>query len=357
MGKLEKKIKQIVKREEISVGYKCNIKCRFCFYGCSPENSLKPIEKIKKDILLSKGYGIEHIELSGGEPMMHKDIESIIEFCRNQGFKTICMITNGTLLKNRERMYSLQKKGLNQFVFSLHGAQSPTHDYLTGGQTFHDMLQAIDNAKILEIPFRINVVVTSKNFKELADIARLIRTMRPLMVNYLVYSPLGFSKNFVFNMAAQYSDISLRMAEAVDLVKDYMKVRVRYIPFCLISGYEAYVCNVHQLHYDPYEWDYVVREHMHNGLFYKWAKIFVGLFYVPLRRIIGQKIYNSFHEAIIKAICLVNSYKPLKCRVCKYYFICDGLWKEYAAKYGAKELKPLRGKRIIDPASLMIDYN
>lgn len=353
MGELKQRNTGIVRREEITLGYKCNIRCKFCFYGCSPKDTMRGVDEIKEDILLCKRYKIEHIELSGGEPMLHQDIEKIVEFCREQGFKTICMITNGTLLKDIETMKPLLDKGLNQFVFSLHGADAEVHDYLTGAKTFQDILKAIENARMLKIPFRINVVVNKRNYAELEKIASLAVGLEPMMINYLIYSPLEFARNFAQDMSARYSLIAPQICKAVDMVKDHMKVRIRYIPFCLVEGYEQYVCNVHQLHYDPYEWDYILREQIHNGLFSKWAKIFIGLFHVPINRILTQDINKTFHEAIIKTMCLVNSYKPLKCRGCKYYSICDGLWRDYVDMYGAKELKPLKGASVTDPAYLM----
>lgn len=353
----QKNSREIVKREEITVGYKCNISCRFCFYGCSPADALRSIDDIKKDILLCKSYGIEHIELSGGEPMLHSEIESIVEFCHKQGFKTTCMITNGTMLTDIKKMSCLRDKGLNQFVFSLHGAEAHTHNYLTGADTYRDMLRAIDNAAALKIPFRVNVVVTDKNYRELTKISDLMLRLRPMMINYLIYSPLGFSSNFAKDMAGRYSEMAPEIAKGVDIVKGHMQVRIRYIPFCLIPGYERYICNVHQLHYDPYEWNYALREHLHNGLWYKWIKIFIGLFYIPLGRLLSRNIGSSFSEAIIKTMCLINSCKPWACRRCAYYFVCDGLWKEYASIYGKKELKPVKGRKITDPAFLMAGYN
>ncbi|MDD5255648.1 MAG: hypothetical protein PHR11_06325, partial [Candidatus Omnitrophica bacterium] len=181
----------------------------------------------------------------------------------------------------------------------------------------------------------------------------LALTLKPMMINYLIYAPLGPAKDAAHAMAAQYSKVSSEIRRAVDMVKDHMQVRIRYCPFCLLQGYEKYVCNVHQLHYDPYEWDYVLREQLHNGRFYKWAKIFVGLFCIPLPRLLTQGLNISFHEAMIKAMCLANSYKPFKCRTCAYYYICDGVWKDYASMYGAGELKPVEGRKITDPAQLM----
>jgi molybdenum cofactor biosynthesis enzyme MoaA len=353
--KLKEASRTITKREEITVGYKCNLECRFCYYGCSFKDNMRHIDEIKKDILFSKRRGIEEIELSGGEPMLHGQIEAIVGFCQDQGFRTICMITNGILLKDIELMRSLKHRGLNEFLFSLHGSNSRTHNYLTQGETFSYLLQAIENAKTLGIPSRINVVVTKANVKDLIRIADLVVSLRPFMVNFLVSSPLGFSRNFASEMSARYSLISSEVMKAVDIVKDIMKVRVRYIPFCFMKGYEKYVCNVHQLHHDPYEWDYVVREQIHNGLFYKWAKILVGLFHIPLGRLLGQNIDRSFHEAILKVSCLVNAYKPFKCRSCRYYFICDGLWKGYVSLYGTGELNPIRGRKIIDPAFFMVN--
>ena len=344
---------KIVKREEISLGYKCNVRCRFCFYDCSTKSPLRTIDEITKDIRAAKRYGMEHVELSGGEPMLHGGIYSIVKFCKEQGFQTVCMITNGTLLTDMDTVKSLQEAGLNQFVFSLHGADEQAHDYLTRAKTYQDILKAIDNARALGMPFRINVVVTNKNYKELSRIAAMAIALKPIMINYLIYAPLGPAKGAVHAMAARYSQIASEICQAVDMVKDHMQVRVRYFPFCLLTGYERFICNVHQLHYDPFEWDYALREQLNNGLFYKWAKIFVGLFFLPLSRLFTQALNTCFHEALIKAMCLVNSCKPLKCRRCAYYFICDGVWRDYASLYGTAELKPVKGRKITDPAQLM----
>lgn len=352
MGKL--KYLSITRREEITVGYKCNIQCRFCFYGCSPQDKLRSIEDIKKDIILCKRHGIEHIELSGGEPMLHNDIERIIEFCREQNFKTICMITNGTLLNDIGKMKRLQDKGLNQFIFSLHGATSKTHNYLTCADTFDSMLKSISNAVTLNISLRINIVVTKENYNELENITKLALAYKPLMINYLVYSPLGFSKKFAKQMMGRYSDISGEIIKAIKIAKDNTKVRIRYVPFCLMKDYEQYLCNVHQLHYDQYEWDYVLREQIHNSLVYKWVKIFIGLFYIPLERLLKQSLEENFHQAIIKTMCLANSCKSRKCYKCKYYYICDGLWKDYVVLHGDREVNPIAGSKITDPAYFMM---
>ncbi|MBN2121107.1 MAG: radical SAM protein [Candidatus Omnitrophica bacterium] len=357
MGKLKDALPAFNRREEITVGYKCNLKCRFCFYGCSPKDNLRSYDDIKKDILLAKTYAIEHLELSGGEPMLHPQIASIVEFCRRQGFRTICMITNGTLLVDMERMKTLGSKGLNQLVFSLHGPDSQTHDYLTQTETFDKILKAIENAKRLKIPFRINIVVNKFNFRELTKFSQLVLSLGPIMVNFLIYSPLEIAKEFVSDMSVRYSKMSAEISRAVDIIKQRLEVRIRYIPFCLIKGYEKYICNIHQVHYDLYEWDYILREHIHNGRFYKWVKILVGLFYLPLGRLLSQSIDRSFHEAIIKTMCLVNSYKPLGCRICKYYFICDGLWRDYVSLFGSSEVKPVIGKRITNPAEFAVDWH
>ena len=58
---------------------------------------------------------------------------------------------------------------------------------------------------------------------------------------------------------------------------------------------------------------------------------------------------DIIHRAVISAKLMKYTVKSKKCKKCKYYLICDGLWKKYAQIYGDNEIIPKKGKKIKDP--------
>lgn len=124
------------KKVEINLGYACNAKCPFCYYyesvvTKSNEHTLTT-EDAKNQLLQAKMLGIEEIEFTGGEVTLRKDLPELIAYAKKKlGFSIVCLITNGIRLSKREYMASLVNAGIDDILFSVHGHDAYTHDYLT----------------------------------------------------------------------------------------------------------------------------------------------------------------------------------------------------------------------------------
>lgn len=92
----------------------CNMACPGCYRGCDRKRRAKihkPIEEIKKEILLLKKIrNCQTISLSGGEPLLHPELREIINFIRKNGMNSN-ILTNGLLL-NETLLTSLKQNGL-----------------------------------------------------------------------------------------------------------------------------------------------------------------------------------------------------------------------------------------------------
>ena len=346
---------QLNKKVDINLGYRCNVACKFCYYSPFLRSKFFNLNLIKKQLRASKRLGIEKIDLTGGEPTMNKNLISIVAYALSLGFKKVCLITNGILLADIKFFKALKEAGVSDILFSIHGDNAESHDYIMGAKgSFEKCLKAIENAGILGVRIRINSVITQFNYQRLPDIARLIRGIGPEVVSLINLNPCVCHEIYNKDLAPMLKKAAPYVKEAVDILKDRIKVNVMYIPFCLMEGYERYIHNMHQIQYDPEEWDYLKRAVIQNGLFSTIGFIILrGMRRMSIHSLKLFPVSEFLHRMQIKAICGRYSTMFPECKKCRYYFICDGPWRRYAALYGGDEFKPIKGEKITEPYFFM----
>ena len=222
---------------------------------------------------------------------------------------------------------------LREVLFSIHGSRRHIHNGLTGVKTSYDyMMRAIYNAIDLKPKIRINVVVTKDNYKDLPDIAEMMKMVHPVAFNFL---PFRIENSANKENAVKYSEIAPYIMEAIDRLDKNIKIAIRYVPFCLFKGYEKYVAGYLQRVFDEYEWDeYTIRQ-------------FEAVRFnkdIPEMDIITDK-WELQKKALHASIKHVADHS-LNCIKCKYLHICDGIWKSYANVWGIDEFIPIEGEKI-----------
>ena len=113
----------------ISVTDRCNLRCFYCMpanpderngvkYTFLPKNEILNFEEITRLGKIFAGLGIKKIRLTGGEPLIRKDMEELISFLAGiNGVEDIALTTNGCLLHQKAR--ALKDAGLNRLTVSL----------------------------------------------------------------------------------------------------------------------------------------------------------------------------------------------------------------------------------------------
>lgn len=155
---------------------RCNSNCLYC-YNVWKENeaypkgelSLNSIKSLFKKI--STEINPKFITLSGGEPLLHPDIITIVDFLHKLGNK-IGIATNGTLL-NEEKINSLIKNGVTYFEISLNSTNPKTYTQLSGNDYLNKIRQAILFVKKLKIPLTVSFTITKLNYTDIADVVDL----------------------------------------------------------------------------------------------------------------------------------------------------------------------------------------
>lgn len=183
----------------ISVTDKCNLRCRYCMPSCGvplmPHDELLTLEEIYRVVRIMEGLGVKKIRLTGGEPLVRKNLTKLIEDIHGlSGIEEIAMTTNGVLFG--EQAAELKKAGLSSVNISLDTLDSSRFQEITGVDAKDKVLDAIKMAKEQDIRVKINCV-PCREFNE-ADIVNLAAlAMRDdVDVRYIELMPIGTGKDF-----------------------------------------------------------------------------------------------------------------------------------------------------------------
>lgn len=177
----------------ISLVERCNLRCRYCMPEEDPEwtpdDQILTTAEVTRLARLFVDEGITKIRLTGGEPLLRSDIETIAEAIGPlPGLETLAITTNGLLLP--KKFDRLQRAGLNLLNISLDTLQPDRFQEVTQRRGFDLVLQAIDEALDRGYaPLKINcVVMRGVNDDEVIDFVAWTRD-KPLEVRFIEFMP------------------------------------------------------------------------------------------------------------------------------------------------------------------------
>ena len=145
----------------INVTSKCNFSCIFCHREGEKEPWNK--EDLELDdfaVIAEAAYrvGIRRFKLTGGEPLVRKDIVKVVKIINKHGRpRDLSMTTNGSLLE--EFAEALREAGLRRVNVSLHSLHPKRFEYITGRRMLDRVVRGIRKAKDAGMSIKINTVV------------------------------------------------------------------------------------------------------------------------------------------------------------------------------------------------------
>jgi len=183
----------------ISVTEKCNLKCIYCIDENSTLNSCNnetlSDDEICKIVKECASLGIKKIRITGGEPLVRKNIENLIYRLKSiNGIEEIYITTNGVLLKYKIEV--LKKNGLTGVNISLDSLAEERFKKLTKFNKLSDVLFSIDKALDLGLKVKINtVIIDDINKDEIIDFVNLTK-YKNLDIRFIELMPIGAAKKY-----------------------------------------------------------------------------------------------------------------------------------------------------------------
>ena len=211
----------------ISVTDRCNFRCTYCMpkevfdanYQFLPHAELLTFEEIVRVAKISHGLGVEKIRLTGGEPLLRKGIERLIEMLAKElpGID-LTLTTNGSALKAKAQ--SLKDAGLKRVTVSLDSLDDATFRAMNDVDfPVAKVLEAIDAAAAVGLgPIKINTVVKrGVNDHQIVDMARHFKGSGHI-VRFIEFMDVGATNGWCMDDVIASAEVVRRISAEFPLV-------------------------------------------------------------------------------------------------------------------------------------------
>ncbi|MFA0962141.1 radical SAM protein [Roseivirga sp. BDSF3-8] len=186
------------------VTYRCNAKCGFCdiWERPSPYITLETAESNFRDL---KKLGVKVIDFTGGEPLLHRRIDELLQLAKEFGFITT-LTTNGLLYP---KWASRIKGKVDMLHFSLDSSEREKHDEMRGVACYDKVLESIRIARDLGERPDILFTVFEDNLDEIEE----------------VYQEITLPDNLILilNPVFGYNDVTTGSSLSNDTLKSLIK--------------------------------------------------------------------------------------------------------------------------------------
>ena len=188
---------RIIDYMRISLTDRCNLRCRYCMPHDIKKIEMSQLLTYEEIVVIAKcavELGIVNFKLTGGEPLVRKNVPVLVEMLKAiPGVKTVTITTNGTLLSSYAK--ELKKAGLDGINVSLDTLDADAFAKLTG-HTFplSSVLEGIKAVQQAEIPVKLNTVNRRDlDWKTILSYAK----DQHLVVRFIEMMPIGYGKDYM----------------------------------------------------------------------------------------------------------------------------------------------------------------
>jgi len=179
----------------VSVTDLCNMRCQYCMPESGiekrPHSAILSFEEINELVKRLVNMGIDKVRITGGEPLVRKDIIQLLQHIGSYPeIKDFSITTNGLLLKRYAE--NIKQAGVNRINVSVDSLQPDKFSRMTRGGNLNLVLEGIEEAiRVGLVPIKLNVVLIGGfNDDEILDFVELTRN-QPIDVRFIELMPIG----------------------------------------------------------------------------------------------------------------------------------------------------------------------
>ncbi|MEP7295842.1 MAG: GTP 3',8-cyclase MoaA [Burkholderiales bacterium] len=214
----------------ISVTDRCNFRCSYCMpkevfdkhYNFLPHSSLLSFEEITRTARLFAAHGVRKIRLTGGEPLLRKNVEVLIGMLA--ALRTpdgepleLTLTTNGSLLARKAQ--ALKDAGLNRITVSLDALDDAIFRRMNDADfPVADVLAGIEAARRAGLgPIKVNMVVKrGTNDDQVVPMARHFKGSG-VVLRFIEYMDVGATNGWRMDEVLPSADVVARISAAMPL--------------------------------------------------------------------------------------------------------------------------------------------
>jgi cyclic pyranopterin phosphate synthase len=226
---------RVMRDLRVSVTDRCNFRCMYClpeteaalnFYrgrwanlpNASPiarqwqsNEKILTFEEVERLVRIAADLGIQKIRLTGGEPLLRRQIEKLVEkIARIPEITDLAMTTNGFLFQQKAK--ALRDAGLKRISFSLDSLDAENFKKITGRHGLTEVLESIELAQQLGMkPVKVNaVVIRGINDHEIESLAEFAQK-KNLSFRFIEFMPLDSGRAWQKELVVSAKEILKRL--------------------------------------------------------------------------------------------------------------------------------------------------
>ena len=204
----------------------CKENCIYCYNeNALKENNsitLKLFDKMTNEL---RSMNVSSLSMSGGEPFMHPQICELILNAINKNI-LVSIVTNGTIYK--KNLYELICKYSIPLQITLDGADTTTHDYTRGENTFLKIMENISTLHKMgyDGPLSIRMNLHKKNYFYIKEVVRLSEQLEATNVSLSLINTVGGGKNFDYIITDKDFEILSAIERQTNELKNEFKINI-----------------------------------------------------------------------------------------------------------------------------------
>jgi cyclic pyranopterin phosphate synthase len=208
----------------ISVTDRCNFRCVYCMpaevfgrdYRFMDRKELLSFEEIARVARAFTRHGVEKVRITGGEPLVRRDVELLVAQLAELPGLDLTMTTNGALLPRKAE--ALAGAGLRRITVSLDSLDDATFRALNDVDfPVERVLEGIDAAVAAGLPVKVNMVVKrGVNDADIVPMARFFRE-RGIVLRFIEYMDVGATNGWRLDDVVPSAEVVARVGAELPL--------------------------------------------------------------------------------------------------------------------------------------------
>ena len=324
-------------RIHINIGPVCNNNCIFCMEEDREMrqvvNSALTPDKVRH--LLEANRGAQEVCFTSGEPTLVPELPRYARWAKQLGYDRISVMTNGRRLAHMPYLEHLVRAGMTFFYVSIHGHTARLHGGLVREPlAFQQTVDGLDNITRLKrhgVTLHTSTVVTKRNYTHFLEIYRFLRGHGVDQVVFNVMQANGRANTYFDQLFPTYTEIAREFRGFLDASGSAGEERPEAflvdIPLCTTTALPDYNRGY-------------VEKHVHFAV--------SGAEDTSPERLEVTRRVQERHEPEGEILRVtredldeVQRTKRPECAACAFDATCEGVWKNYVARYGWDELVPV----------------
>jgi MoaA/NifB/PqqE/SkfB family radical SAM enzyme len=207
-----------------NITYHCNLRCDYCasYEDRTPEMSTDQIFQMIDELV---EMGTTRFSITGGEPMLRKDLGEVVSHARSRGL-FVSVATNGSFLPHRLDYL----RDVNSVNMTLDGPEE-IHDSQRGKGDFKKVIRAAELLRENGIFYYLNVVLTKNNCSMLPELLAIARSLKVRMM----LQPVFYSKPSHASDLKGYKKTKYEDKEFFDTLDQLIEEKKKGNPYILLS--------------------------------------------------------------------------------------------------------------------------